>query len=215
MSSPLSFVQPICHKVQSGEPTFRSRAQLDSTVKLLLLVAMLLVPIGAWGHGGVAMDLDPCIERVGFYLVHFSAYQPQEYATEEFCRSVPQIGNAILVFDLIDPELRKKSAAVRIVEETNAAEPRLLLDIPARVYSSGVVNAEVNFDTPGQYTALMTVDGVDGAVRFPIRVASLSNTMLVLIAGLLVGCGVGYYVVGGKLGWPPFPVKKVSPLLRG
>ena len=184
-------------------------------MKLFLLVATLLVPTGAWGHGGVAMDLDPCIERAGAYLIHFSAYQPQEYATEEFCRSVPQTGSAILVFDLIDPELRKKSAAVRIIEETNTAEPRLLLDVPARVYPSGVVNAEVNFDTPGQYMALMTVDGVDGAVRFPIRVASLSNIMLVLIAGLLIGCGVGYYVVGGKLGWPPFATKDVSPLLKG
>ena len=108
--------------------------------------------------------------------------------------------------------MRKKSAAVRIIEETDAAEPRLLLDIPARIYPSGVVNAEVNFDTPGQYTALMTLDGVDGSVRFPIRVASLSNTMLVLIAGLLIGCGVGYYVVGGKLGWPPFSAKKVPAL---
>ena len=161
------------------------------------------------------MDLDPCIERAGVYLVHFSAYQPQEYATEEFCRSVPQTGSAILVFDLIDPELRKKSTAVRIIEETNTAEPRLLLDIQARIYPSGVVNAEVNFDTPGQYTALMTVDGVDGAARFPIRVASLSNTTLVLIAGLLIGCGVGYYVVGGKRGWPPFSVQKASPLLKG
>ena len=77
------------------------------------------------------------------------------------------------------------------------------------------MNAEVNFDVPGQYTALMTVDGVDGAARFPIRVASLSNTMLVLIAGLLIGCGVGYYVVGGKRGWPPFSVKKVSTSLKG
>ena len=193
----------------------RSGAQPDSPVKLFLLVALLLVPTGAWGHGGVAMDLDPCIERAGVYLVHFSAYQPQEYATEEFCRSVPQTGSAILVFDLIDPELRKKSTAVRIIEETNTAEPRLLLDIPARIYPSGVVNAEVNFDTPGQYTALMTVDGVDGAARFPIRVASLSNTMLVLIAGLLIGCGLGYYVVGGKRGWPPFSVQKASPLLKG
>ena len=184
-------------------------------MKLPLLAALLLVPTGAWGHGGVAMDLDPCIERAGVYLVHFSAYQPQEYATEEFCRSVPQTGSAILVFDLIDPELRKKSAAVRIIEETNTAEPRLLLDIPPRVYPSGVVNAEVNFDTPGQYTALMTVDGVEESVRFPIRVASLSNTMLVLIAGLLIGCGVGYYLVGGQRGWPPFSVKRVSTPLKG
>ncbi len=161
------------------------------------------------------MDLDPCIERAGVYLVHFSAYQPQEYATAEFCRSVPQTGSAILVFDLIDPEMRKKSAAVRIIEETNAAEPRLLLDIPARVYPSGVVNAEVNFDTPGQYTALMTVDGIDEVVRFPIRVASFSNTVLVLVAGLCIGGGVGYYIIGGQLGWPPFATKKASPLLKG
>ncbi len=153
------------------------------------------------------MDMDPCIERAGVYLVHFSAYQPQEYAAEEFCRSVPRTGSAILVFDLIDPALRKKSAAVRVIEETTTAEPRLLLDIPARIYPSGVVNTEVNFDTPGQYTALMTLDGIDGSVRFPIRVASLSNTMLVLIAGLLIGCGIGYYVVGGKLGWLLFSEK--------
>ena len=212
MSSQLSSVQPIFRKSQRGEPAFRQRGQLNSLVKGFSLVAILLVPIGAWGHGGVAMDLDPCVERAGVYLIHFSAYQPQAYATEEFCRSVPRTGNALLVFDLIDPELRKKSAAVRIIEETDAAEPRLLLDIPARIYPSGVVNAEVNFDTPGQYTALMTLDGVDGSVRFPIRVASLSNTMLVLIAGLLIGCGVGYYVVGGKLGWPPFSAKKVPAL---
>ena len=68
---------------------------------------------------------------------------------------------------------------------------------------------------PDSTTALMTVDGVDGAARFPIRVASLSNTTLVLIAGLLIGCGVGYYVVGGKRGWPPFSVQKASPLLKG
>lgn len=181
-------------------------------MKLFSLVAILLVPTGAWGHGGVAMDMDPCIERAGVYLVHFSAYQPQEYATEEFCRSVPRTGNAILVFDLIDPELRKKPASLRIIEESSSARPRLLLAIPARVYPSGVMNAEVNFDTPGQYTALMTLDGVDGPVRFPIQVASFSNIMLVLIAGLFIGCGVGYYVVAGKLGWPPFSTQKVSPL---
>ena len=157
--------------------------------------------------------MDPCMERAGAYLVHFSAYQPQEYATEEFCRSVPQTGNAILVFDLVDPELRKKPASIRVIEASSSSEPRLLLNVPAKIYPNGVVNAEVIFDVPGQYTALMTVDGIDGSAQFPIRVASLSYTMIVLIAGILLGCGVSYVVVGGKLGWPPFS-KTNEPALR-
>jgi len=179
---------------------------------LLAILLIFFSPTVAWAHGGVAIDMDPCVQRAGAYLVHFSAYQPQVNAIEEFCSSVPQTGNVILVFDLIDPELRKKSAAVRIVEETGAAEPRLLLDIPPKIYPNGVVNAEVNFDTPGQYTAIMTLNDVAGSVEFPIRVAVLSTAMMVLIGGIVVGSGVGYYVVSRKQGWPPFKAKNESSL---
>ncbi len=185
---------------------------MGSILSVFSLVAIFLVPISAWAHGGVAIDMDPCVQRAGAYLVHFSAYQPQVNAIEEFCSSVPQTGNVILVFDLIDPELRKKSAAVRIVEETGAAEPRLLLDIPPKIYPNGVVNAEVRLDTPGRYTAILTIDDVDDSIEFPIRVAVLSTTMMVLIGGIVVGSGVGYYAVSRKQGWPPFKAKNESSL---
>ena len=186
-----------------------------SILSVFYLAAILIIffsPTVAWAHGGVAIDMDPCVQRAGAYLVHFSAYQPQNYATQEFCSSVPRTGNAILVFDLIDPELRKKSAAVRIVEETGAAEPRLLLDIPPKIYPNGVVNAEVSFDTPGRYMAILTIDDVDDSIEFPIRVAVLSTTMMVLIGGIVVGSGVGYYAVSRKQGWPPFKAKNESSL---
>mgnify|MGYP001337122257 CR=1 FL=1 len=171
-----------------------------SAFYLAIILIIFFSPTVARAHGGVAIDMDPCVQRAGPYLVHFSAYQPQNYATEEICSSVPRTGNVILVFDLIDPELRKKFAAIRIVEVKGAAEPRLLLDIPAKIYPNGVMNAEVNFDSPGQYTAIMTLDDVAGSIEFPIRVAVLSTTMLLLIGGILVGSGVGYYVVSRKQG---------------
>lgn len=175
--------------------------RLGRILALCASVIVLCVPSGGWAHGGVGMDIDPCVERVGPYLVHFSAYQFQDYATEEFCRRVPKTGDAVLVIDLIDPQLRNKPAALRIVQAPDSTAPRVLLDIPPKLYPNGVVNAAVTFEAPGTYAALMTVDGVDGAVRFPIRVAAFSNLLLFLIAGILAGCGVGYAVVYGKRAW--------------
>ena len=85
----------------------RESVLTGSILSVFYLLSILLIffsPTVAWAHGGVAIDMDPCVQRAGAYLVHFSAYQPQVNAIEEFCSSVPQTGNVILVFDLIYPE---------------------------------------------------------------------------------------------------------------
>lgn len=165
--------------------------------RFVLILAACCPPTGVWAHGGVGMDMDPCVERAGAYLIHFSAYQFQEYAAQEFCRSVPRTGEAVLVLDLIDPELRRRPAALRVVQESSPQ--RVLLDVPAQVYPNGVVNAEVDFEEAGRYSALMTVAGVEGAVRFPIRVAAFPNVLMSIAAGVLAGCGIGYVAIRGGL----------------
>ena len=165
--------------------------------RFALFLSVCCPPASVWAHGGVGMDMDPCVERAGAYLIHFSAYQFQEYAAQEFCRSVPQTGEVVLVLDLIDPELRSRPAALRVVQES--VPQHVLLDLPAQVYPNGVVNAEVNFEVPGRYSALMTVSGVDGAVRFPIRVAAFPYVLVSIATGILAGCGIGYVAVRGGL----------------
>ena len=187
----------------------------DLFKRFALILAACCPPAGVWAHGGVGMDMDPCVERAGAYLIHFSAYQFQEYAAQEYCRSVPRTGEAVLVLDLIDPELRRRPAALRVVQESSPQ--RVLLDVPAQVYPNGVVNAEVNFEASGRYSALMTVAGVEGAVRFPIRVAAFSNVLMSIAVGVLAGCGIGYVAVRGGLAkrWIRSRRVRVQPRLEG
>lgn len=157
---------------------------------LYSIAAVLLSGGVAWAHGGAAIDMDPCIERAGVHLIHFSAYQPQEYSTEEYCRSLPKTGGAILVFDLIEPELRKKPVKIRIIRKAETAATGTILEIPFRIYPSGVVSAEVNFLESGRYVALVQVEGLEREVEFPVRVAVLSYAVIASGAAGFIGAGM-------------------------
>lgn len=146
-------------------------------------------------HGGVGIDEDPCVRRAGLYLIHFAVYQPQVNPTEEYCDQIPQAGNAIFVFDLVDRELRQEPAAITIersVEPGTPSEPLLL--IPAQLYPTGVVNTEFRFDEPGEYAAVVTLEEPERIIRFPIRVEMWSRSWVPLGGlALLVGIPLGYF----------------------
>jgi hypothetical protein len=166
----------------------------------LILTAFPTSPV--WAHGGVSIEKDLCVRTAGLYLIHFAAYQPQFNPSREYCADVPKAGNTILVFDLVDLELRSRPLAVRVIEAGNVTEPRTVLYVPAKTYSTGVVNAEANFDLPGKYTAIVTLEGSNHTINFPIRVALGSNRLVLFISVLLVGSALGYSMVGRRKGWP-------------
>ena len=168
----------------------------------------------AWAHGGAGIDVDPCVQRMGRYVIHFTAYQPQFNPAAEYCKEVPQAGQTILVFDLVDVELRSTPVAIRVVEAAHTSEPRTVLEIPAKTYPNGVVNAEANFDPPGRYMAILTLQEPANTVSFPIRVGMWS-TSVVLAAGLLFVSTALYYVGARQKGWPlPFAATQRAPKLR-
>src|ERR1043166_1121753 len=108
-----------------------------------------------WAHGGVGIEKDPCVRRAGPYLIHFAVYQPQVNPAEEYCATVPEAGNTVLVFDLVDSELRSQSVTIQVIEAANTREPKTVLYLPPTSYPTGVVNAEAKFDLPGQYIAIL------------------------------------------------------------
>ena len=119
---------------------------------------------------------------------------------------MPKTGNTILVFDLVDQELRGKLVAIRVIEGANTPAPRTVLEIPAKTYPNGVVSAEANFDTPGHYIAIVTLQDADSTVSFPIRVEMWSLPFVPIAVVLVIGAA-GYSVIGRKKGWPsPFQV---------
>ena len=157
----------------------------------------LLVPGPAWTHGGAGIDEDPCVQRAGIYLIHFAAYQPQVDPTGEYCDAIPKAQNAIFVFDFVDRELRKEMASIRIERRQGEAEVgETLMSIPAKLYPTGVVNTEFQFDGPGEYAAVVTLEELERVIRFPLRVEMFSYEW-VPTAGfaLLVGLPLGFLLV--------------------
>jgi hypothetical protein len=178
----------------------------------VFLAALSASPV--WAHGGAGIDIDPCAQKVGPYYIHFTAYQPQTDPSGEYCEDVPKAGNTILVFDLVDQELRGKPLAIRVIEAANTPEPRTVLEVAAKTYPNGVVNAEANFDTPGTYLAIVTLKGPENTVSFPIRVEMWSATLVPLFGLLVMGSAL-YYFIGRQKGWPlPFRGTKAQPKLR-
>ena len=173
--------------------------RMSGLLPLLSLLNILLAPVMAWAHGGVGIEQDSCVERTGSSLIHFAAYQPEVSPTEEFCTSLSQVGNTILVFDLIDEALRKRPAALRVVETGNATEPRIVLDVPAQTYLNGVVNAEVTFDVPGQYKAIVTLENPHEQITFPFNVGLWSVQLFVAAGCLIVGAiGSSFFFASKK-----------------
>jgi hypothetical protein len=166
-------------------------------------------PSPAWTHGGIGIEKDPCVRRVGPYLIHFAVYQPQFNPADEYCAAVPKAGNTILVFDLADPELRHRQISIQVVGTLREPEPKTVLYLPPNTYPTGVVSAEAHLDLPGQYTAIMTFEGQSNTVQFPIRVALWVPSVVMLVGVLLLGSVLGYGILGRKKGWPmPFGQKR-------
>src|SRR5215470_11027060 len=108
-----------------------------SVLGLFYLLSTVFSHSLAWAHGGVGLEADPCIRRAGPYLIHFAAYQPQFFPAEEYCAAVPKAGNTILVFDLVDPELRHRPVTIQVVEDVGKPEPKTVLYLPPNIYPSG------------------------------------------------------------------------------
>ena len=167
-----------------------------------------------WAHGGVGIEKDPCVRRAGPYLIHFAVYQPQFNSAEEYCTAVPKAGNTILVFDLVDSELRSLPLTIQVVGASGAPQPKTVLYVPSQTYPTGVVNAEAKLDQPGTYTVSVTLEGFTHPIQFPLRVAMWASGFVVFVGVLFLGAALGYMYLGWKKGWA-FPFgKKRKPTLR-
>ena len=80
--------------------------------------ALSLLFAGAvFGHGGVVMEEDLCVINIGFYRAHFTVYQPQTSANEEFCEDLPDAGETIFVLDYLHDSMKRVPVDFRIIKE--------------------------------------------------------------------------------------------------
>jgi len=155
------------------------------------LAAALAGATGAMAHGGLSMDEDRCKLRVGRYVMHFVGYQPDSASgPREFCEDIPETGRTIVVLDYLNDELRDLPTEVRIIKDTGSParlEDITVLHIPPKLYPSGSLNFELNFQQPGKFVGLVTVGGADKVVsRFPFSVGRTTSWLTMAIAAMLM-----------------------------
>ena len=124
---------------------------------LFLLVA---APFPAMAQHGHELAPDTCILHVGPYKMYFHSYLPDTYYDRQFCQELPATGNAVLVLDYVEQELRSLPVEVRIIRD-NGSEDNLeavtVTHLPAKVYPTGSIDVKYNFDKPGKFVGLVSI----------------------------------------------------------
>jgi len=127
-----------------------------------------------------------CLITTDFYIVHLTAYQPpkkdskskKRHTFEPFCQELPEHGSSFLAIDFIDRDLRKMPIGMSVIELKENSEGgemidgKILAEVPAQTYKTGVSQIQVDFPKPGHYALIATVgdDMFADKIRIPLRV---------------------------------------------
>ena len=90
-------------------------------VCILSVICTCVAALGAntaHGHGGVVLEEDVCLLKIGFYQAHFTIYQPATSRHEEFCEDLPELGESIFVLEFMHDGLADMPLDFRIVRNT-------------------------------------------------------------------------------------------------
>jgi len=170
---------------------------LKKSLGALGLLAASLLPINAWSHGGASVDTDQCRVQIGSHLVHFTAYQPQLTGTTEYCNAIPELGQAIVVFDYEGKALRNMTVEFEITKEPEGTR---VFYQPPSTHPNGTFNATINFTEAGKYRVHVTLvnegQKVDEHIGFVVGAgaAGMPTSTIVVILTLLIAGGYIFYL---------------------
>lgn len=164
---------------------------------VFLLVA---APFPALAQHGHELAPDTCILNIGPYKMYFHSYLPDTYYDRQFCEELPGTGNAVLVFDYVEKELRSLPVEVRIITDTGSEdnlESVTVAHLPAKIYPTGSIDVKHTFDQPGKFVGLVSVGGDSGEhvsrVSFSVGhtgvLSHLSHYIMVIVP-VVVGLAV-------------------------
>jgi hypothetical protein len=107
--------------------------------------------VGAQAHGNKPIEQDTCAHQISGNWLHYSAYQPKLDPKAEYCDDIPQVGDTVLVIDIVDKRLREQELGVKVSGPDDSGETKTMMDLPAKRHTTGVVDTTVNFKSPGRY----------------------------------------------------------------
>lgn len=163
-----------------------------------------------------------CLVATDFFAVYFSAYiQPtaenakvkdKKALFRSYCKDIPTTGKAFFTADLVGSELRETPIGIRIVEQEftggdenkseNFKDVRTLSEVPAKLYSKGVVEAQALLDKEGYYAMYLIMGGEDAIsdedkLRIPLHIGvDPDEKPMVTRIGVIAGITVGLALIG-------------------
>jgi hypothetical protein len=187
------------------------------------LAAMVLTVAAAHAHGGVGMQDNRCVLRIGPDIMFFTGYQPQ-FSRDEFCDDIPSTGQMVVTLDMQESELRDMLTEIRLIKDegnhmrmnglpflTDAelASPQVLdpvtiTYVPPKKYPTGTLTFEHTFPEEGKFIGIVTVKNAHGqsyVSQFPFSVGQvLGKSIGIYISLVVVLIGAVYLIwrLGGK-----------------
>lgn len=155
-----------------GSPSWRRN------VFALTLLSAMAAAGSAFAHGGVKLEQDECVLKIGPYTVHFIGYQ-RKGEEQEFCEDIAQTGPTVIALTPVQPELRDMAIGVRVVKDVGEQQEKADIGavteafLPPKVYRNGILTFEHDFKTAGRYVGIVTLSddqGQEWVSRFPFTV---------------------------------------------
>lgn len=171
----------------------------------------------ALGHGGVYLEDDVCVIKIGFYEAHFTIFQPQTRGHEQYCEDLPDVTDSVFVLEYSHDGLETMPVDFRIIENTtnmglfaNWQDIEQIDDLDAVTVFYEPVRHEPDvftvihkFANSGQYIGIVTSKHPDNGILytavFPFEVGY---------------AGINYLAVGGSIVLIALALW-ISTLLRG
>ena len=161
------------------------------------------------------MEDDACVMNIAGMRAHFTGYQPDSRATQEFCEDIPELGKAIIVIDFIERRLRSMDVEFRVLDDVNGVGARgtysdlgdaqdikrnTLVSLPEAKYPRGTLTFTHSFDKPGWYIGMLTARDGDAVHRsvFPFQVGVRSYGGYIFAFVLVIGFSTLVYVLTGR-----------------
>ncbi len=144
----------------------------------LAAAAVIGAPSAALAHGGVRLEQDECVLRIGPNTMHFIGYQ-RSGEEAEFCEDIAKTGPTVIALTAVSPDLRDMAIGIRVVKDVGEEKEKANLDavtvayVEPKVYRNGTMTFEHDFKDAGHYVGIVTVRddlGNEWVSRFPFSV---------------------------------------------
>ncbi|MGJ0503121.1 MAG: hypothetical protein ACR65X_05115 [Methylocystis sp.] len=162
---------------------------------MIAAAAFFVAPSAAFAHGGVMLEQDECVLRIGPSTMHFIGYQ-RSGEEAEFCEDIANTGPTVIALTAVSPDLRDMAIGIRIVKDVGEETEKANLDaitvayLEPKVYRNGTMTFEHDFKDAGRYVGIVTVRddiGNEWVSRFPFSVGLY--TFWGMIEYILYGVG--------------------------